>query len=44
MTSRTLWPSLVTNGKSPPSGSACPMDDLLQTYNYKAKAKREVEF
>jgi hypothetical protein len=37
MTSRTLWPSLVTKGKSPPSGPACPMDGLLHTYNYRGR-------
>ena len=37
MTSRILCPSLVTNGKSPPSGPACPMDGLLHTFNGKWK-------
>lgn len=34
MTSRTWWPSLVTNGKSPPRGPASPIDALLQTFGY----------
>lgn len=32
MTSRTLWPSLVTSGKSPPLGPAIPIDGLLHTF------------
>lgn len=36
MISRTWWPSLVTNGKSPPRGSASPIDALLQTFSYRA--------
>ena len=41
MRSRTLCPSLVTNGLIPPSGSACPIDGLLHTCNYKANPKKE---
>lgn len=32
MISSTLCPSLVTNGKSPPRGPACPIDGLLHTF------------
>lgn len=32
MTSRTLWPSLVTSGNSPPLGPAIPIDGLLHTF------------
>lgn len=31
ITSRTLCPSLVMSGKSPPNGPAYPMEGLLQT-------------
>lgn len=39
MTSRTLWPSLVSKGKSPPSGPACPIDGLLHTFDQQTKGK-----
>jgi len=37
ITSRTLCPSPVTSGKSPPSGPACPIAGLLHTLLYKEK-------
>lgn len=41
MTSRTWCPSLVTNGKSPPSGPASPDDGLLHTFTITPEDKNK---
>eukprot|EP00268_Persea_americana_P014280 TRINITY_DN1632_c0_g1_i14.p1 TRINITY_DN1632_c0_g1~~TRINITY_DN1632_c0_g1_i14.p1 ORF type:complete len:106 (+),score=12.60 TRINITY_DN1632_c0_g1_i14:719-1036(+) len=40
MTSSTLCPSLVTRGKSPPVGPACPIVGLLQTLKVIGKKEK----
>lgn len=40
MTSSTLCPSLVTSGKSPPVGPACPVVGLLQTWKVIGKEEK----